>query len=71
MNTAQTASTSHLPLSWARTNTTTPEFDVVSLSTTKTAWIPTAEIPNNISFEQLYQTHLSQCPQGFVCEVVT
>ncbi|MEM7132879.1 MAG: phosphatidylglycerol lysyltransferase domain-containing protein [Chloroflexota bacterium] len=68
MNSAQTTSISQLPLSWARTNRTEPMFDVVDLPLAAPDWIPSAEIPHNYSFDQLYHEHLSQLPNGFVLQ---
>ena len=68
MNRTQTDSVSQLPLSWARTRTVDPVFDVVKLPFSAPAWIPTAEIPHHYSFEQLYREHLSRLPHGFVLQ---
>lgn len=68
MNSTQTDSISQLPLSWARTRTTNPVLDVVKLPFSASAWIPTAEIPHQYSFDQLYREHLSRMPHGFVLQ---
>ena len=68
MNSVQTDSIAQLPLSWARTNTADPVFNVVKLPFTSPGWIPTAEIPHHISFDQVYREHLSALPNGFVLQ---
>lgn len=68
MTNAQTFSMSQLPLSWARTTIAEPLFDQVKLPFTAPKWIPTAEIPHDITFDELYREHLSQLPQGFVLQ---
>ena len=68
MNSSQTDSISQLPLSWARTNTADPVFNVVKLPFTSPGWIPTAEIPHHYSFDQVYREHLSPLPNGFVLQ---
>lgn len=68
MNSAQTGTLSQLPLSWARSNTADPVFNVVKLPYSSPSWIPTAEIPQHTSFERLYLEHLSVLPNGFVLQ---
>ena len=68
MNSAQTDSISQLPLSWARTSTAEPVFNLVKLPFTSPGWIPTAEIPHHTSFDQIYREHLSPLPHGFVLQ---
>lgn len=68
MNTLQTESITQLPLSWARTDSAEPVFNLVDLPFTSPGWIPTAEIPQHYSFDQVYREHLSQMPQGFVLQ---
>ncbi len=66
MNSHRTGFPSQLPLSWARTDTAEPAFDVVDLPFTAVGWIPTAEIPLHLSFDEVYQAYLSPMPNGFV-----
>lgn len=66
MSYSQEDSIFHLPLSWARTDRTTPAFDSVRLSLSQLQWFPLVEVPMEQSFEQLYTDHLSQLPTGFV-----
>jgi hypothetical protein len=68
MNRTQTDSVSQLPLSWARTSTVDPVFNVVKLPFSASSWIPTAEIPHHYSFEQVYREQLSRLPHGFVLQ---
>jgi lysylphosphatidylglycerol synthetase-like protein (DUF2156 family) len=68
MSIAQTDSIAQLPLSWARTTTAEPEFNVVKLPFTSPDWIPMAEIPHHTSFDQVYREYLSRLPQGFVLQ---
>ena len=68
MISTQTESISQLPLSWARTSTADPVLNVVKLPFSAPGWIPTAEIPDHYSFDQLYREHLSRLPNGFVLQ---
>ncbi|MDM8518465.1 phosphatidylglycerol lysyltransferase domain-containing protein [Anaerolineales bacterium HSG6] len=68
MTIMQTESILQLPLSWARISTANPAFKLVKLPFNATNWIPTAEVPQSYSFDQLYQSHLSQLPNGFVLQ---
>jgi hypothetical protein len=68
MNIFQTDSISQLPLSWARTSTSDPVFNIVKLPFTSPGWIPTAEIPHHYSFDQVFREHLSSLPNGFVLQ---
>ncbi len=68
MNSLQTDSILQLPLSWARTSTTEPVFNLVRLPFSSPGWIPTAEIPQRYSFNQVYREYLSSLPNGFVLQ---
>ena len=68
MNNIQTHSLLQLPLSWARTTTTDPQFDMVKLPYSSPGWIPTAEIPHHYSFDEVYREHLRMLPNGFVLQ---
>lgn len=68
MNHPQTNAISRLPLSWARTDTDEPVFNTVQLPFSSPNWIPTAEIPYQYSFEQVYREFLSQMSDGFVLQ---
>lgn len=58
----------HLPLSWARVDVSAPRLNVVRLPLSRLDWIPTAEIPLECEFEQLYQRWLKPRPKGFVLQ---
>ncbi len=68
MNRIQTDSILHLPLSWARSNTADPVFNLVKLPFSSPDWIPTAEIPHHYSFDQVYREYLGSLPNGFVLQ---
>jgi hypothetical protein len=59
---------SSLPLSWARSAIAVPKLDIVDLPYSSINWIPTAEIPQSLSFNQLFQDHLSKLENGFVLQ---
>lgn len=58
----------HLPLSWARADVSSPRFNVVRLPLSRLEWIPTAEIPVDCDFEQLYRRWLKPRANGFVLQ---
>lgn len=58
----------HLPLGWARAPIAKPRLHRVSLALSRLTWIPTAEIPVDISFEQIFRDHLLPRPHGFVLQ---
>jgi len=68
MSSLDTDSIVQFPLSWARTNSEEPEFTAVNLPFSSPSWIPLAEIPHHLSFDQIYQQHLKTLPQGFVLQ---
>ena len=55
-----------LPLSWARTSTSTPLLNRIELPYAAEGWIPTAEIPYGVSFKQVYRDYLKRQPNGLV-----
>jgi hypothetical protein len=58
----------HLPLSWVRTDVSAPRLNVVRLPLSGLDWIPTAEIPCNCDFEQIYRRWLKPRDRGFVLQ---
>ncbi|KAA3646447.1 MAG: DUF2156 domain-containing protein [Chloroflexi bacterium] len=64
----ETRPISQLPRSWARTKENKPSFNIVRLPFSSLAWIPTAEIPHNYSFDQIYHQHLKRLRGGFVLQ---
>lgn len=58
----------HLPLSWARAPVAEPRLHYVSLALSRLTWIPTAEIPFDIAFEQIFRDYLLPLPRGFVLQ---
>ena len=63
-------SLSNLPLSWARTQADIPIFDTVNLPLTSVQWIPLAEVPHNLPFEELYQSYLHPHSNGVVLQSI-
>ncbi len=68
MNSLQTDSIPYLPLSWTRTDTANPLFNVVNLPYSSPGWIPTAEISHGYSFDQVFGEYLRLRPDGFVLQ---
>lgn len=58
----------HLPLGWARAGVAEPRLHTVQLPLSQQTWIPTAEIPFDIPFEQIYRDYLQALPNGFVLQ---
>ncbi|MEM7800149.1 MAG: phosphatidylglycerol lysyltransferase domain-containing protein [Chloroflexota bacterium] len=68
MTTIEQSSIFSLPLSWARTHTHTPHFMAIQLPYCSLSWIPTAEIPYPLSFNQVYDQLLEAYPHGFILQ---
>jgi hypothetical protein len=54
-----------LPLSWSRSKITRPKYKTVELPLSGLSWVHTAEVPNDASFEEIYEglllKHGSEC----------
>ncbi len=58
----------NLPLSWVRADVAAPRLNIVRLPLSGLDWIPTADIPLNDTFEQIFHRRLKPRPNGFVLQ---
>lgn len=57
-----------LPLSWARTQVTSPTLRTLQLPLSRRTWAPCADVPADWSFQQLFAHSLQPLPGGIILQ---